>query len=283
VAKSLVSGGKAGTSYRAQLDYNGDRYGLQLERLAAGDHFNPDVGFMRRLAFIRNSAYLRFSPRPAKSVVRKYTWDASLDYITNPAGQLESREGQGAFRGELQNGDSFAFEGVSGFESLDQPFEIAPGVTIPIGNYGFPFARIQYGFGPQRKASGFVTVEAGSFYDGSRTSISTGRSRVEITSQLSVEPNISVNWVNLVYGDFTSTLLTARTSYTVTPRMAFSALVQYNSTAATVNTNARFRWEYQPGSDLFVVYTDNRDTTGLGFAQLRNRAFVIKATRLFRM
>jgi len=45
--------------------------------------------------------------------VRKYTWDASLDYITNPAGQLESREGQGAFRGELQNGDSFAFETTS--------------------------------------------------------------------------------------------------------------------------------------------------------------------------
>jgi len=283
VAKSVTSGEKAGTSYRAQLDYNGDKYGLQLERLAAGDHFNPDVGFMRRLAFIRNSTYLRFSPRPAKSVVRKYTWDVSLDYITNPAGQLESREGQGAFRGELQNGDSFAFEGVSGFESLDEPFEIAPGVIIPIGSYGFPFARIQYGFGPQRKASGFVTLETGSFYDGSRTSISTGRSRVEITSQLSVEPNISINWVDLPYGDFTSTLLTARTSYTVTPRMAFSALVQYNSTAATYNTNARFRWEFRPGSDLFVVYTDNRDTTGLGFPQLRNRAFVVKATRLFRL
>ena len=65
--------------------------------------------------------------------------------------------------------------------------------------------------------------------------------------------------------------------------MAFSALVQYNSTAATFNTNARFRWEYRPGSDLFVVYNDNRDTTGLGYPQLRNRAFVIKATRLFRM
>src|SRR6185295_17386705 len=28
-------------SYRAQLDFNGDRYGLQLERLAVGDAFNP--------------------------------------------------------------------------------------------------------------------------------------------------------------------------------------------------------------------------------------------------
>ena len=35
-------------SYRGQLDYNGDRYGLQLERLAVGDAFNPGVGYVRR-------------------------------------------------------------------------------------------------------------------------------------------------------------------------------------------------------------------------------------------
>ena len=36
------------TSYRGQLDYAGDRYGVQLERLVVGDHFNPGIGFVRR-------------------------------------------------------------------------------------------------------------------------------------------------------------------------------------------------------------------------------------------
>jgi hypothetical protein len=45
---------------------------------------------------------------------------------------------------------------------------------------------------------------------------------------------------------------------------------------------ARFRWEYRPGSELFLVYSDGRDTVSRGFPGLMNRAFVIKVNRLFR-
>ena len=44
--------------------------------------------------------------------------------------------------------------------------------------------------------------------------------------------------------------------------MFASALVQYNSTDHSFSSNFRYRWEYQPGSELFVVYTDERDTLG---------------------
>ena len=48
------------------------------------------------------------------------------------------------------------------------------------------------------------------------------------------------------------------------------------------SSNLRFRWEYSPGSELFVVYTDERDTTSPGYPALRNRAFVVKVNRLLR-
>ena len=64
--------------------------------------------------------------------------------------------------------------------------------------------------------------------------------------------------------------------------MFFSGLVQYNSTANQLGTNLRFRWEYQPGSELFVVYNDQRNTALRGAPMLENRAFVVKITRLFR-
>src|SRR5262245_278191 len=96
------SDAKSAPSYRTQLDYNGDRYGVQMERLAVDNGFDPDVGFLRRKAFIRNSAYARFSPRPRSiASVRKFTWDAGYDYITNPQGRLESRQAQAAFRSEF--------------------------------------------------------------------------------------------------------------------------------------------------------------------------------------
>ncbi len=43
-------------SYRAQLDYTGDRYGVQMERLVVVPDFNPEVGFVRRGDMRRASA-----------------------------------------------------------------------------------------------------------------------------------------------------------------------------------------------------------------------------------
>ena len=71
-------------------------------------------------------------------------------------------------------------------------------------------------------------------------------------------------------------------TYTFTPRMFLGGLVQYSSTGSLLATNLRLRWEYQPGSELFVVYNDQRDTAFRRTPLLENRAFVVKLTRLFR-
>jgi len=68
----------------------------------------------------------------------------------------------------------------------------------------------------------------------------------------------------------------------MSPWMFTSALVQYNSGSQTVSANVRFRWEYQPGSELFVVYNDERDTRLSGFPEMTTRAVIVKINRLFR-
>src|SRR5262249_10923111 len=35
-------------SYQGRLDYNADRYGLEIDHLYIGDHFNPEAGFVQR-------------------------------------------------------------------------------------------------------------------------------------------------------------------------------------------------------------------------------------------
>jgi hypothetical protein len=74
----------------------------------------------------------------------------------------------------------------------------------------------------------------------------------------------------------------SRVTYTMTPLMFVSALVQFNSETHAVSTNARLRWEYRPGSELFVVYNDERDTASRGFPALNSRALIVKVNRLFR-
>ena len=78
-------------------------------------------------------------------------------------------------------------------------------------------------------------------------------------------------------------LVSSRLTYTLSPRMFVSALVQYQSRTDSVSTNARFRWEYRPGSELFVVYNDGRNTLTRGIPDIQNRSFVVKVTRLFQL
>jgi hypothetical protein len=71
-------------------------------------------------------------------------------------------------------------------------------------------------------------------------------------------------------------------TYTLTPLMFVSALVQYNSTTHAVSTNARLRWEYRPGSEFFIVYNEQRDTLTRGLPDTMSRALFVKVNRLFR-
>jgi hypothetical protein len=280
--EGLGSEGK--TSYRGQLDYSGDRYTVQVERLKIGDNFNPEVGFLRRDDMVRDYARFKFSPRPRnRSAIRKYVYDGAIEYIENGAGRLETRERALEFALEFQNADRFTVNYTNSYEYLPAPFPIGGGVILPIGSYDFDTFRIGYNLAQQRVVSANLTAEFGTFYNGHKTTISAARGRVPITNQLSVEPTYSINYVSLVEGEFTTHLVGSRVTYSMTPLMFVSALIQFNSGIGAVSTNARFRWEYQPGSELFVVYNEERNTMTQSFPSLNNRAFIVKINRLFRL
>jgi hypothetical protein len=276
-----LSGGD--TSYRAQLDYAGDRYGLQLEHLLVGDNFNPGIGFVRRDDMRRTAVDARFSPRPARSdVVRKYYFTSGLDYVENTDGRLETRERTGGFEIEFQNADRFSVGYTNSLEYLPAPFEIATGVTLPVGGYAFDNLRVGYNLATRRKVSGNLSAERGTFYNGHKTAVGVSGGRVNMTSRFFVEPSYAVNWVDLVEGSFTTHLAGARTTFTPTALMFVSAFLQYNSGIHAVSANVRLRWEYRPGSELFVVFNEDRDTLTPRFPGLNNRAFIVKVNRLLR-
>ncbi len=72
-------------------------------------------------------------------------------------------------------------------------------------------------------------------------------------------------------------------TYSLTPRTFLSGLVQYNSQSDALSGNFRFRWEWAPGSELFLVYTEERTTDVLSrWSDLSNRGLAIKVNRLLR-
>ena len=280
-------------SYAGLADYGADRYGAHLEHLKVGNNFNPEVGFVSRVNFRRTYGTLRFSPRP-KSIkaVRKFTYQGMFDYYVNGAGSLETRVEGGSFNTEFENSDQFAVAATREYELLQRPTPIA-GVTWPAGRYAFTSGQVSYTLGAQRRVSGTLSLQAGQFYGGTITSIGYTPSllipaRISVLKQFSIEPTIQVNRVESSSGNFTTKLYRTRLDYGFSPLMFASALLQWSSADRAFSSNLRYRWEYRPGSELFVVYTDERDTTSDLLARpglvrgLKNRAFVVKINRLLR-
>jgi hypothetical protein len=271
------------TSYRVQLDYAGDRYGAQLEHLLVDDDFNPEIGFVQRDDMRRSYGLARFSPRlKSHPTIRKITSTASLMYIEDTSGRLETREVNTSGAVDFHNTDQINGGYIHTHDVLQEPFRVAPGVIIPVGPYTFGTARIGFTGGRQRVISGSVVLDHGTFYSGHKSTVTVSQARVNPTYQLSLEPSASLNWVDLPEGSFTTSVVGSRVTYTMTPLMFVSALVQYNSGTKSVSANVRLRWEYRPGSELFVVYNDQRDTRTAGFPELLNRAFIVKINRLVR-
>jgi hypothetical protein len=272
-------------SHRLRVDYDADLLGVQVERLAVGEAFNPEVGFLRRADFIEHLAQLRVSRRPrTRSAVRKVSLESAFDHITDTGHRLMNRQARVGLRTEMQSGDAWNLQYSHDLEVVPLPFLVV-GTPVPPGTYVGSTVRGGYTFGTQRRVSGDVGAGRGALYGGDLTEVSV-RGRAEISARFSVEPAVSVNWGDLPTGSFRATLVSGRGVLSFTPRMLVASLIQYASSGDLLTTNIRYRWEYRPGSELFVVYSDGRDTrSGLGGALplLRNRGFTVKFTRLFRM
>ena len=274
------------SSYQAKFDYAADRYGLQVDHLLVEDNFVPDVGFVRRGNFRRTFVEGRFSPRPQSiDRVRQFTLTGSTDYIlVADTNMLETRLNQFRFNTQFETSDQLSFTVNDNYELLAQPFSPAPSVTLPVGGYGFSDVEVGYSIGQQRRVNGQVSVKRGGYFGGEITALTFRQGRVAVLPQMSVEPSVSFNWVETPQGSFRTDLAMTRVNYAFNPRMFFGGLVQYNSANDTVSNNFRFRWEYSPGSEFFVVYTEEYTTDPLRpdrMTDLRNRGLVIKVNRLF--
>jgi hypothetical protein len=276
-------------SYRARLSYDGDLIGGSVDHSVVGNDFNPEIGFVRRSDFRQSSASARYSPRP-RSIpwIRQLTFQSSISYLENERTHLvESRDWGGQFSAQLENSDNFSLGFTQSYENLVTDARIS-GATVPAGRYSFREGQASFRLGPQRFFSANLSVSHGHYYGGTITSAGIGGGRVEVTPQISVEPSVSFNWIYLGNalqpGRYDQHVAVTRVTYTLTPRAYVSGLVQYNSRSHTVSGNFRLRWEWAPGSELFLVYTEDRNTDVLDrWSALSNRGFVLKVNRLLRI
>ncbi len=153
------------------------------------------------------------------------------------------------------SGDEFRLQAIPTYESLDQPFEIEEGITIPDDEYDFWRWRVEAESALKRPVSGFVGFEDGGFFDGERTDYEVGlswRPSRYFGGGLSYEQSR----VDLPDGDFVTHLGALRLDAALSPDLSWSNFLQFDNESDTLGWNSRLQWIRRPGEEVHLVFNE---------------------------
>jgi hypothetical protein len=162
-------------------------------------------------------------------------------------------------------------------------------VVIPPGLYSWSRWRLEYYGNPSARFFANGTYTWGGFYDGDLRAF-TASANVRLGAKFQASVGWNRDDVKLPGGDFTVDLVPIKINYSFTPLASLSALIQYNSTTASVSSNIRLALLNRSGTGFFVVYNDRRDTyrpdrfitdNGMLIPNVLGRSFIVKYNRLF--
>ena len=249
------------TAFGARLAYPNDIWDLGITYKRIGDGFDPSLGFVPRTAAQIIQVNANYLPRPKGRVVglrvRQMVNEFQPRVVTDLNGRWESyRLFFAPINWRLESGDRFEFNLNPTGERLVQPFTIAPGVTIPAGEYKWHRFRFEGGLAPKRRLSGQLTWWTGPFYTGSLDEIIL-TSAWKPSSLVNFEFNATRNIGRLAQGNFTQDLYGTRVRVNVSPNLQFNSYAQYDNQTDSFGANTRLRWTFSPLGDLFVVYNHN--------------------------
>jgi hypothetical protein len=244
--------------YGVSVEYPNDLWYAFAKANEFGDALDPALGFLPRPGTRQYLGIALYRPRPQGGVfdwVRQFQFGGEYIHVEDLDGRPQSKElAVLPFRLTTESGYFFDPVFIADYEALPEPFTVAPGVTIPAGEYRFNQYSIRGNTPESRPWVIYADFGGGDFYTGTIQSESV---EVEWTSpdgtmQLGVSNEN--NFGKLPQGDFIIRLTQVNIGYSFTPNLALSAFVQHDSITDQTGVNARLQWIIEPGRELFVVF-----------------------------
>jgi hypothetical protein len=181
---------------------------------------------------------------------------------------------------EFESGDQLTIFVQDGENRPDEEFELADTLEVPVGEYSAKVAMVSLGTSPSRPFVLGGTARVGDFYGGTIQAFG-GSLGVAPSPRVALILGLDRNRVEIPSGDFTANIVSLRGSYSFSTRLSTHLLVQYNSLDEYTSTNFRLNFIHRPGSDLFLVFTEERGVDGDPW-KTSDRGLVAKLTYLKR-
>jgi hypothetical protein len=268
-------------AYNVDSEYDDGTHRVGFEYGRTGEAFNPEVGFLEKEGGYRRF-HVRYHETMRQQKIREWgfrEWQPHVQYTRFDYldGGLQNAELHLDNHWDWENGNRIDTALNGTWEGFREPFEISPGVIVPVGEHGGLRFRLNSNTDQRKWISAEFEWEAGTFLTGTQNSPS-----LEVTirdgGRFSVDTNWTYRSISLPEGAFHTNLGNMRVTYNFTPSVFIQSLVQYNDRTDRWSANLRFHVLETAGTGLFVVYNNTESLEGLGPI---NRAFIVKYVRQF--
>jgi len=223
-----------------------------------GPDYLPALGFQLRSDFSQYGGNLSYGWFPGRrSAFRSITVSGrTSNYYRNVDNTPESRSFKPELRLEWKTGTSLTLGSTSSFESVREPFDIA-GLTVENGDYWFHEANAQLMLSRSSLFRGDLRASVGSFYDGTRQSVAVNPTW-NVSKYLELGGGYEVNWLDFADRNMSTTtqLGRLRARFALDTHLSVNTFAQYNSLIDQTSINARFRYNFAEGTDLWIVYNE---------------------------
>jgi len=250
----LGPGGRVG--WGARIAYPNDLYNCGAEIFDFGSALQPALGFLPRAGITHYNFNCVYGPRPSKTGhfgwIRQQFFRTLLDRFVDRQGITESRFFDLSEVTQLQSGDSLTLWMQPQGETLLVPFEIAPGVVIPMGAYDYIRWGITAETSNHRPVQAGNTTWLGDFYNGKLTQWQDYVKWTSPKGRVQLSANLENDFARMPEGNFINRLWYLQTALAWSPNLVLSNFLQYNG--HNFGSNTRLRWTIRPGDDLFIVW-----------------------------
>jgi len=268
-------------AYNVDSEYNNGTHRVGFEYGRTGEDFNPEVGFLENEDGYRR-VLGRYHLTMRQQRIRDWgfrEWQPHVNYTRYDYldGGLNRADLHVDNHWDWENGYRIDTALNGNWEGFREPFEIYPGIVVPVGEHGGLLFRMRGNTDQRKPLSAEFEWEIGRFLTGTQNS-PTLEVVIRDGGRLSIDTTWAYRSIDLPEGAFDTNLGNVRVTYNFTPSVFVQSLIQFNDRTDRWSTNFRFHVLETAGTGLFVVYNDTESLGGLGPI---NRAFIMKYVRQF--
>ncbi len=233
----------------------GLRWGLGLKEIER--NFLPAMGFVDRNGVRDHTAELGYTKRRSDGWIQEIASVVDAQRVDELDGGLQSQliKFRLAEIGTATRDSLNAFYNVNK-EVLREPFEISPGVTIPVGEYAFDDYGFSISTGNHRELSGSFTYQNGDFYDGTKLGFE-GSVLWRPSIHFRTELRYGYNEIELPQGSFETRLVRLTGDVIFSSTLAWTNLIQYDNVSEEIGISSRLHWIPQANREGFIVLNHN--------------------------